>query len=355
MSSSRIVLVTPAVVFGCLIAPLVGCGAPGPGSGEGPVAETRQELLTGAAIAGGSTVLTTGTPPVRTDTSPSTVTFFSEASLSGDAVTQQVFPSSPNEAVSLVTFDTIEKANLVSRISSVRLVCGGRATQLTLIDFPNSGPLSNWWPSGKSFILECTPFQTVTANLHQVAPALADNVGSAHLLAHARSHQPSGTTLFSAVVASNWNGETFPDGATPTAPVSLKMVGSTEFWLYQDLQLDAWECGARAGYMELDAVMNQDKTFTVAPRDTWVDEGTGDAWGCRDGMKSALDTGAADAAKRLAPALASLMQLAGDHPRYYFVPDSGIWVFDIGTGGELPFAPAAASVGASVGTLKTVP
>jgi len=358
MSQSRIVrlTVTPAIVSGSLLAALLGgCGAPEPGAGDQAVGETQQDLLLTAGLAAsGSTVLTDGSPPVRSDTSPSTVTFFSEASLSGDAVTQQVFPSGPNEAVTLVTFDTIENANLVSRISSVRLVCGGRATQLTLLDFPNSGGMKNWWPSGKSFILECTPFQTVTANLHQVAPELADNVGSAHLLAHARSHKPT-TAAFSAIVAANWNNQSFGDGATATAPVSLKMVGSTEFWVHQDLQLDAWECGARAADLTLDAFMNQDKTFTVAVLETYVDSGTGDTWGCRDGMKSALDAGALSAAKQLAPALGSLMQLAGDHPRYYFVPDSGIWVFDIGTGGELPQAQIAATVGASVGTAKTLP
>jgi hypothetical protein len=269
-------------------------------------------------------------------------------------VTQKVFPSSANEAVSLVTFDTIEKANLVSRISSVRLVCGGRATQLTLLDFPNTGDLTNWWPSGTSFILECTPFQTVTADLHQMAPQLDDNVGSAHLLAHARSHKTS--TVFSAIVAANWAGQSFGDGATPTAPVQIKMVGSTEFWLRQDLQLDAWECSARGAYMVLDAVMHQDKTFTVTPRETYVDSGDGDRWGCHDDMQAALDAGALSAAQQLAPSLSSLVtQLAGDHPRYYFVPNIGIWVFDVGTGGELPQAPITGTVGATVGTAKTAP
>jgi hypothetical protein len=275
-------------------------------------------------------------PPPPSDDSPSLVTLFSGNGW-GDALNQQVVPSanSAAEAENTITFDMLENANLVSRVSSVRLVCGGRATQVMLLDFPNTGPLDHWWPSPavKSFVLECDPFQTVTANLQQAAPELAGRVGSAHILAHARNKKP--VVLFSTTAANIWAGTPLPDGASaPTGPL-MQMTSSTSFRVTQDLVLTDFWCGDHDARMVLRVLMNQNKTFLVEvlPTETRVSSGTGDTWGCLSGMQDHLDKGADAAAKKLAALLPRSFLLAGDHPRYYFIPSIAMRVFDLGSGG----------------------
>lgn len=362
---SRLVSLPSAIASSLLLAPLAGCGAAPDGTtGEGATAE--QEALTLAAskavsagtvisaggtfvtstttkvpppvatvVSGGGTVIAPDTPPPPPqETWPSLVTLFSEPDAWGDVVNQQVvLPNSAAEAENTITFDMIDNAHLTSRISSVRIVCGARATQVTLFDFPNNGPLDHWWPSGKSFVLECAPFQTAIANLHQMAPELADHVGSAHILAHARNHKTQ--SLFSTVVVSNWVAQPLPEGASaPTGPV-VQMTGSTSFQVTQDLVLTDTFCGDHDARLVLRVVMNQDRTFfvEVIHPDTRVSTGTGDTWGCQSGMQAVLDKTAQKTANKLAAKLPSLLLLAGTGPRVYFIPTQGTWVFDVGTGG----------------------
>lgn len=280
---------------------------------------------------------------------PSTLTLYSEAGLWGDSMTVQVSPTTNYEALRLVTMTEVQNAHLLSRISSLRLTCGSRDSQVMLYDFYNTGTsLATWSQFGKGRPVSCKAGQTVTVNLHQQYPELADNVGSVYFLAHARQAKGVG---FSAFVLSNWNqglGD-LPDGATASQGPTMTLKGSTSFTLRQDLELDAWECGARGAFFTLTALMNQDRTFTVYVSDLYVDTGWGDSWGCRDSMKSSLQSGAADAATKLKNGLQSLAQLAGTHPRYYFVPQWNLSEFDLWAGGEAP-----SIVVTNIGSISTV-
>jgi hypothetical protein len=294
------------------------CGAPEDGWDDSQVA-TRQ-LTVGPSI-------TIGNP----DTS--TVTFFSEAGLVGDSLTRQVTPTSLNETVKPITSVDIHNANLTRRISSIRLICGTRASDITVLNAANSSTdTSAWSAAGLGFTLTCNPGQTVTANLHTQTPNLGDAVGSAYFLVHA-SHKNQ--ILFSTVAASNFNSASFPDGVTAPNAVELRMWNSDEFSLHQELQLDAAACEARGGYMTLLGVINsQQKFITVFAIDTFVADGLGDVLGCHDQMLTALQQGANDAASRLTTGLTALMQLAGNHTRYYFAPVFGLTEFGLAAGGD---------------------
>jgi hypothetical protein len=59
-------------------------------------------------------------------------------------------------------------------------------------------------------------------------------------------------------------------------------------------------------------------------------------------MKTRVRAGAQDAAGRLASGLADLSQLAGQHPRFYFVPGFTMREFDLVGGGDLAVKPGLA-------------
>jgi hypothetical protein len=330
-----------AIRLGTLAIGLVGCGTIEPGSEDVELAPRRQPLLAATTTATATATLGPSITIGNPDTS--TVTFFSEAALVGDSLTRQVTPSSLNETVKPITSVDIQNANLTRRISSIRLVCGTRASDITVLNAANAGTdTSAWSAAGLGFTLTCNPGQTVTANLHTQAPNLADAVGSAYFLVHA-SHKSQ--ILFSTVVASNFNSSSFPDGVTAPSSVELRMWNSDEFSLHQDFQLDAAACEARGGYITLLAVINsQQKFITVFVTDAFVGDGLGDVLGCHDQMLNALQKGANDAASQLTSALTGLMQLAGNHTRYYFAPVFGLSEFALAAGGD----PSVQAVGVNL-------
>ena len=112
---------------------------------------------------------------------PSQVTFFSEAGLWGDSLTIEVPVSEPIETVRIVTNTELNNANLLKRISSVRLQCGSRTSQAVLFTASNM-----WSQFGDAQPFFCDPGQTVETNLHTDASWVADKVGSVYFVAHAR-------------------------------------------------------------------------------------------------------------------------------------------------------------------------
>lgn len=309
-----------AMVFSTLA--LAGCAYGDDGQAfeagaEEEVAESEDELLWGALV----------------QEVPSTLTFYENQDFTGASYTVQV-DATTNENVRLIPKTEIESAGMLSRVSAVRLACGTRAANVTLFDAWNTGTsLGSWSPYSKAAMLSCAANQVQQKNLHYDAPELADRVASVYFVGHASK---SSTALFSSVVISNWNAalQELPSGATASGGPILQLRGSSLFSLRQNLKLDDWKCGKRSAYFILNASMNQaDRTFSVTVASSYVDSGWGDSWGCRDKMKSALDSAAVDAAADLDAGLESLAQIVGTHPRYYLFPLASLADFDIAGGG----------------------
>jgi hypothetical protein len=261
--------------------------------------------------------------------SPALVTFYSESGFWGDQLTVEAPVEGPLETVRLITKTQIQSANLLRRISSVRLTCGSRKAQIALMDSYNtSSGLGGWSEFSKGDSIYCNPGETKGVELHTDLPALADNVGSAYFVAHAVD---AGGFDFSYFLKNSWDSKLgdLPSGATAKGGGKLRLIGETGFRLRQDLTLDDWKCGARGGILELQAHMFQDRHFSVIVASTYVDTGWGDAWGCRGKMQQALQSAATDAAAKLEDGLEQLILLAGEHSRFYFVPYSGVRNFEV--------------------------
>ncbi|HWA74323.1 MAG TPA: hypothetical protein VG937_18390 [Polyangiaceae bacterium] len=316
---------------------LSGCAMQATGD-ESESVDANAEAITFSDVAvQGDLVLSNGDPSPPTPAA--TLVLYSEAGFYGDTLVQNAIPANNNEAVNLIRTTQIESANLYGRISSFRLVCGTRDAQVVLFaDINNGATLHEWSEFSTGHAFSCKANQTLLVNLHQQAPEIADRVGSIYLVSHARQAVQVG---FSAFVKSNWNNALadLPDGASADGDVQLKLDGSNSFVLRQFLTVDAWECEERGAIFGLRAIMNQDRTFQVSVNEVYVDTGWGDSWGCRDGMTDAVRAGAQDAANQLASGLHDLSMLAGNHPRYYFVPGFSMRDFDLVGGGDLPVKP----------------
>jgi hypothetical protein len=268
---------------------------------------------------------------------PSRVTFFSEAGLWGDSLTIEAPVSEPIETVRLVTNADLDDANLRKRISSVRLQCGSRRSQVVLFTAANM-----WSEFGDAQPFDCKSCQSEEINLHTDASWIADQVGSVYFVAHAgRARSIAdiyvGQTL-STVVTNTWTQQLadLPSGAEADGGPRLQLIGFFAFTLRQNLKLDDWKCGDRRAHFKLFASLHQHGVFSVSVSETYVDSGWGDAWGCRSKMESELKAGAADAAHQLRDGLNDLLAFVGDHPRYYLVPTWSIREFDLYAGGEPP-------------------
>jgi hypothetical protein len=261
---------------------------------------------------------------------PSRVTFFSEAGLWGDSLTIEAPVSEPIETVRLVTNTDLDDANLRKRISSVRLQCGSRQSQVVLFTAANM-----WSEFGDAQPFYCEPCQTEEINLHTDASWIADRVGSVYFVAHARQAH---VIPLSVLVTNSWMQQLddLPSGAEADGGPRLHLISFFAFTLRQNLTLDHWSCGDRGAYFKLFASLNQNGSFSVSVSETYVDSGWGDAWGCRSQMESELKDAAADAAHQLRDGLNGLFALVGDHPRYYLAPTWSIREFDLYAGGEPP-------------------
>jgi hypothetical protein len=268
---------------------------------------------------------------IATPTATATLVVYSEAGFYGDTLVQSATPTTNNEAVNLIRTTQIQSANLLGRSSSFRLVCGTRDASVVLFkDYNNGTTLHDWSEFSVGHAFSCKANQTLSVNLHQEAPELADNVGSIYLVSHARQAFEAG---FSAFVRSNWNQSI---GSSADGDVQLKLDGQNSFVLRQFLNVDSWECEERGAILGLRAIMNQDRTFSVSVIEVYVDTGWGDSWGCRDGMTDGVRSAGVAAAAQLAGGLYNLTALAGTHPHYYFVPGYTMREFDLVGGGDRP-------------------
>ena len=266
--------------------------------------------------------------------SPTQLTLYSEAGLWGDSLTRSLAPSGDNESILLITKTDIQNANLLNRISSIRLKCGSRDGQIVLFNAYNTGStISSWSETSPGKPVYCEAGKTVTVNLHTQASQYADHLASVYLVRHAREAK---SIAFSMFVSNAWENalEDLPSGAEADGGPKFKLESSTRFKIRQNLKIDDWKCEERGAHFEIRAQMYQNGTFNAYVTSTYVDTGIGDAWGCRTRMEDALEIAANEAAADLEDGLADLLQLAGDHPRYYFVPTYSLADFDLSAGGE---------------------
>jgi hypothetical protein len=265
--------------------------------------------------------------------SPS-LTLYSEAGFWGDQLAVSITPTL-EETVRLVTKTQIEAANLLGRISSVRLTCGDReGDALLFMDYNTATTLSGWSPYGTASWVHCRPGEVRSVNLHVTAPSYADRVASVYFVSHARDAHEFAFTDF---LTLEWNArmaEISDSHVSADGDPQLRLVSNTRFRIVQFLNLDDALCGARGGRLELDALMNQNGHFTVSVVDVYVDTGWGDSWGCRDQMTSAVDAGAHTAAQKLTTGLDSLLVIYGTGARDYFTPTTSLRAFRLMTGGD---------------------
>jgi hypothetical protein len=259
---------------------------------------------------------------------PSHVTFFSEAGFWGDSLTIEAPVSKPIETVRLVTNTDLKNANLLKRISSARLQCGSRASQVVLFTASNM-----WSEFGDAQPFYCQPCQTVEINLHTDASWIADKVGSVYFVAHARQ---ADDIPLSNLVTDSWTQQLtdLPSEAKADGEPRLQLISFFAFTLRQDLKLNHWACTERGAYLKLFAALSQNGFFSVSVSETYVGDGTGDAWGCRGKMEDKLETAAANAAHELRNGLNDLLAFVGDHPRYYLTSTYSLREFDLFAGGE---------------------
>jgi hypothetical protein len=269
---------------------------------------------------------------------PSTVTFYENANFTGAQLAVQIQPNgSLNEIVDLIPRGEIEAAGLLSKISSVRLQCGNRASRVVLFRAHNTATNFGSWITGSAVRpLDCEPNETVSVNLHTEAPLLANLVGSAYFVRHANKvvwHE------FSTEVRDGWiqaMQTELPSGASADGEPQLKLTSGARFTLRQDLVLDDLLCGEHSANLNLAARLYQDRHFEVTVLSTYVDTGFGDFLGCRDKMQKKLADAALTGAETFENALDQLfaLQMPVAQPRYYFAPSWGVEEFDIFGGGK---------------------
>jgi len=267
---------------------------------------------------------------------PTVVTFYQHASLTG--ATYSVSLSSPdvNERTRLISKPDLEAAGMLGRTSAVRLKCGSRSARVVLFDSHNASntTFSAWnHLGGDGGTINCASGQTVTINLHDRFPGVADQVASAFLVTHAAT---PGHINFTEYFESAWDValDELPSSATPTR-TDIWLSTTRQFRIRQYLRIDHWACTARSAVFEYRVSMASDATFSAIVTDSYVDYGFGDLWDCRNKMQASLDASIAGARADLEQGLEDLVAfLAPDHARYYFVPDVHLSAFDLFFGAD---------------------
>lgn len=277
---------------------------------------------------------------------PSVLILYSEANFWGQQWRTELMPPRLREDSSVITSTQLQEANLLGRISSVRLRCGSRDSHVVLFTARNtSSRISGWTPSGFAYPISCVAGTTRLVNLHADEPRVADKVGSIYLVVHA-----PGITVapFSELVENNWPrylADKLPDGAKMNGNAVLKFVTPFRFTIAQELWLDNWRCGGRAAHIELAAqvwvsgpgLADETDYFEVNRGPTYVDESWGDAWGCRDTMLDKLREAGDEGAREFEKVLEDLAHgLVPHHSRYYLVPTYGLRNFWLVGGGARP-------------------
>ncbi len=267
---------------------------------------------------------------------PTVLTFYQHASLTGTTYQVSLSAIDVNERTKLVSKPDVEAAGLLGRVSAVRLKCGARDARVVLFDAYNASNTSfSAWShlGGDGGTIECVAGQTVTINLHDRFPGLADQVASAFLVIHATN---PGHINFSDYFESAWGValDELPSNATPTR-TDLWLESTTKFRIRQYLKIDHWACTERGAVFEYRVTMNANQTFSAVVTDSYVDYGFGDLWDCRNKMKATLDASIAGATDDLEDGLADLVRfLAAGHARYYFVPSVHLTSFDLFYGAD---------------------
>jgi hypothetical protein len=270
-------------------------------------------------------------------TGPTVLSFYESSNATGRTLSVSLASVDDNELIKLVSKPDIETAGLLGKVSAVRLSCRQRPARVVLFDAYNASntSFSSWsHTGGRTALIECSPYQTVTVNLHTNFPDLADRVGSAFLVNHAVRHGL--VDYFLATFQSAWDVELddMPDGVTP-GRTYMWMSTSHRFHIRQFLTIDSWACTARGAVFEYSILMRDDETFSVSVTDSYVNYGFGDAWSCRDTMKAKLDDSIRRSSTDLAAGLHDLLHaFAPDHARYYFVPRASLASFDLFYGAD---------------------
>ncbi|MBA2544953.1 MAG: hypothetical protein H0V17_35245 [Deltaproteobacteria bacterium] len=267
---------------------------------------------------------------------PTVLTFYQHASLTG--TTYSVSLSSPdvNERTKLISKPDIEAAGLLGRTSAVRLKCGSRDARVVLFDSHNMSNTSfSAWNhlGGDGGTVSCVSGQTVTINLHDRFPGVADQVASAFLVTHATA---PGRINFTDYFESAWGVamDNLPSAATPTR-TDIWLSTTRQFRIRQFLDIDHWACTERGAVFEYRVTLDSDGTFSAIVTDSYVDYGFGDLWDCRNKMQATLDSSLAGARVDLEAGLDELVGfLAPDHTRYYFVPNVRLTAFDLFYGAD---------------------
>jgi hypothetical protein len=257
----------------------------------------------GGAAQGASLIL----PPRH-----STLTLFAEAGLFGDSHVRTLSPANEKEATSQVLVGALQSAGLERRVSSARLRCGQRDSDVYLFDNGLFGGLAAAW-RGNVVQLSCKAGQTATVNLHQVRGqpgnvAFGDRATSAFMLVHAAKRQT--VPLFSTVLAAKWEDQIetmLPSAASADGGPELTLVDVNEFHLKQNLIIDGGLfCTEGSGWFRL-------RVRVFAPASGFgraefvVQSGAHNASGggllCSDRYKRGVRDGARSAATRLEDAL----------------------------------------------------
>jgi hypothetical protein len=171
---------------------------------------------------------------------------------------------------------------------------------------------------------------------------VADKVAAVYFVVHASDVESAD---LAGLLDSNWSRqlrERLPDGASAKGRATLQFVSSSSFKLTQRLRLDHWACTGRTASFELSGrvrtrgptALDPDNYVDVGRGRVVVDDGFGDAWGCRNTMLDELRAAADGAADDLDAALDELAaRLVGGHARYYLVPQYGLSDFWLVGGG----------------------
>jgi hypothetical protein len=289
-------------------------------------------------------------PPVDNDLAY--VTFYSGPNLDGSSFTVSGKTATSAPLIQLFDASTLTSKGFYQNVGSVKITCGTRSAIASVFSDANSTftgsaptaplPYEKWSGSGAS--VECTAGKTgELRNLASMTDlqgrTLAGRVRSATFYAHAPTRHPLALDIDGQVLQRwiNTIKASLPSGASVRKEATIKMVGWSGFELRQDIYLDHWACTRRSATFTLSAAPSRDAAgvlswrVSVKQSDSYVDTGFGDSWGCREGMKSALASGARSAASKFATALNDIASVIvpKDAKSYYFAPRNAFTKFDL--------------------------
>ncbi len=282
-------------------------------------------------------------PPPPVGEPPTTLTVWSEAGFWGDSLTHSLAAYDARVTSHMIGTEALRAKNLIGRVSSARMTCGSRRTEVFFFSTPAGMKVFD----GHWVRATCEPGGAVEVNLHTqpaqpVNAVIADQITGIWMFEHTKAPRPRPETFsvflgfrFQAQVEELLKEAQQPDepgGPPKEAPAETDgppitwFEGAQSFRIRQNLKniRTPWPCPDTSGWIEYSVLvytpppMGPARWFVTAKR-----ANAGGGW-CQGGVESYLLAALDRGEPRLVAALTDSTNGAGNMASFYLVPESSV-------------------------------